>query len=148
MDEEVAVHGGADNRRVARAGGRGANGRSLPQAWDQPGDVLPVEGQVRRSRGVGGAPTADFGGRERAAEEAAGGGDAGQRGAEGRGLKKVVGPAARRSVVSAVREAHGMSERRACILLGADRSTVRYRSIRPDDGNLRARLRSLARERR
>src|SRR3954469_21974405 len=41
--------------------------------------------------------------------------------------------------------AHGISERRACILLGADRSTVRYRSIRPDDGSLRARLRSLAR---
>jgi len=41
-----------------------------------------------------------------------------------------------------------MSERRACLLLGADRSTVRYRSIRPDDGTLRARLRSLARERR
>jgi putative transposase len=47
-----------------------------------------------------------------------------------------------------VREAHGISERRACALLGADRSVVRYRSIRPDDGNLRARLRSLARERR
>jgi putative transposase len=59
-----------------------------------------------------------------------------------------VTPAARRSVVSAVREAHGISERRACALLGADRSTVRYRSIRPDDGNLRVRLRSLARERR
>jgi putative transposase len=47
-----------------------------------------------------------------------------------------------------VREAHGISKRRACLLLGADRSTVRYRSIRPDDGTLRARLRSLARERR
>ncbi len=41
-----------------------------------------------------------------------------------------------------------MSERRACSLLGADRSTVRYRSTRPDDGALRARLRSLAAERR
>ena len=47
-----------------------------------------------------------------------------------------------------MRAAHEISERRACSLLGADRSTVRYRSIRLDDGPLRARLRSLARERR
>ncbi len=50
--------------------------------------------------------------------------------------------------MAAVREAHGISERRACRILGADRSTVRYRSTRPDDGALRARLRSLAGERR
>ena len=48
----------------------------------------------------------------------------------------------------AVREAHAISERRACSLLGADRSTVRYQSTRPDDGALRTRLRSLAIERR
>ena len=47
-----------------------------------------------------------------------------------------------------MREAHGISERRACILLGADRSMIRYRSTRPDDADLRARLRALARERR
>ena len=47
-----------------------------------------------------------------------------------------------------MRDAHGISERRACSLLGADRSTVRYRSTGPDDGALRARLRSLAAERR
>jgi len=50
--------------------------------------------------------------------------------------------------VTAMREAHGSSERRACSLLGADRSTVRYRSRRPVDEALRARLRSLAAERR
>ena len=50
--------------------------------------------------------------------------------------------------MTAVRDAHGISERRACALLGADRSTVRYRSTRPDDGALRARLRGLAAERR
>jgi putative transposase len=47
-----------------------------------------------------------------------------------------------------MRDAHGISERRACALLGADRSTVRYRSRRPVDEALRARLRSLAAERR
>jgi transposase InsO family protein len=41
-----------------------------------------------------------------------------------------------------------MSERRACQVTGADRKTIRYRSRRPDDGALRARLRELAAERR
>ena len=42
----------------------------------------------------------------------------------------------------------GMSERRACRVVGADRKSVRYRSTRPDDADLRERLRSLAAERR
>ena len=37
---------------------------------------------------------------------------------------------------------------RACSVLGADRSSVRYRSRRPDDGAIRLRLRELAAERR
>ena len=48
----------------------------------------------------------------------------------------------------AAREAHGISERRACAILGADRSTARYRSRRPDDAATRSRLRALAGERR
>lgn len=38
--------------------------------------------------------------------------------------------------------------RRACQVLGLDRSKVRYRSLRPDDGAVRLRLRALAAERR
>lgn len=57
-------------------------------------------------------------------------------------------PAARRDAVAHLRTAHGMSERRACATIGADRSTVRYRSCRPDDAALRARLRELADQRR
>jgi transposase InsO family protein len=41
-----------------------------------------------------------------------------------------------------------MSERRACFLIGADRTSVRYRARRPDDSRLRARLRELANQRR
>lgn len=41
-----------------------------------------------------------------------------------------------------------MSERRACRAMGVDRSSVRYRSARPDDADLRRRLRELAQERR
>ncbi len=42
----------------------------------------------------------------------------------------------------------GLSERRACSIVGADRKMVRYRSCRPPDAELRARLRDLANERR
>jgi putative transposase len=60
----------------------------------------------------------------------------------------VVGPAAKREAVAHLQAGFGLSERRACSLIGADRSTIRYRSCRPDDAALRGRLRELARERR
>jgi putative transposase len=41
-----------------------------------------------------------------------------------------------------------MSERRACRIIGVDRASVHYRSLRPEDGTLRDRLRCLAHERR
>lgn len=41
-----------------------------------------------------------------------------------------------------------MSERRACMVVGADRKSMRYRSCRADDGDLRQRLRDLAQQRR
>ena len=41
-----------------------------------------------------------------------------------------------------------VSQRRACQAIGADRTSMRYRSIRPDDAALRARLRELASQRR
>lgn len=53
-------------------------------------------------------------------------------------------PAARRQAVAHVCEAHDVSERRACTALGLDRSTIRYRSRRPDDSGLRQRIRELA----
>ena len=37
-----------------------------------------------------------------------------------------------------------VSQRRACSVIGTDRSSVRYRSSRPDDAALRTRLRELA----
>jgi putative transposase len=55
----------------------------------------------------------------------------------------MVTPAARREAVAQLRVAFDVSERRACSTLGADRTSVRYRS-RPDDAPIRARLRELA----
>lgn len=60
----------------------------------------------------------------------------------------MVTPAARRNVVAHAVTHHGLSERRACRLLGVDRSSHRYRSRRPDDADLRGRIRELAQERR
>ena len=57
-------------------------------------------------------------------------------------------PAARREAVAHLKGAHEVSERRACAVLGADRSSVRYRSRRSDDSEIRARIRDLAVRRR
>jgi putative transposase len=47
-----------------------------------------------------------------------------------------------------LRRVFEMSERRACRVIGSDRTSVRYRALRPDDGALRERLKALAQERR
>ena len=60
----------------------------------------------------------------------------------------MVTPAARREAVAILVESHEMSERRACAVIGADRTSIRYRGRRPDDHDLRERLRALASERR
>ena len=60
----------------------------------------------------------------------------------------MVTPAARRDAVAHLRGSLEVSERRACAMIASDRSTVRYRSRRPDDGALRGRLRELADQRR
>jgi|TARA_B100001971_G_scaffold142562_1_gene131737 transposase InsO family protein len=60
----------------------------------------------------------------------------------------MVGPAAKREAVAHLRAKLGLSERRTCRIVDADRKMVRYRSCRPDDTALRLRLRELANERR
>ena len=60
----------------------------------------------------------------------------------------MVTPAAHREAAAHLQSAHEMSERRACRVLGVDRTSVRYRATRPDDGALRDRLKTLAQERR
>jgi len=56
----------------------------------------------------------------------------------------MVGPAAKREGVAHLRAVMGLSERRACALLGADRTMIRYRSRRPPEVELRAQIRDLA----
>ena len=57
-------------------------------------------------------------------------------------------PEAKRQAVAHLRVAHGVSERRACHVLQVDRSTVRYKSQRDDDADLREAIKRVSRERR
>lgn len=57
-------------------------------------------------------------------------------------------PAVVRKAVEHVRTLFAISERRACSILGVDRTSVRYARRRPDDSLLRLRMREVAAERR
>lgn len=86
------------------------------------------------------------GGRERPPQEASGRSRAGQGGVEGVGRGKMVTPDRRRRAVVVLRERFGVSERRACRVVGQHRSTQR-RPARPapaGDEKLRRRLRRFA----
>lgn len=61
---------------------------------------------------------------------------------------KKVTPAVRREAVAHLEQVFEVSQRRACEALGVDRTMVRYRSRRRDDGAIRERMRGLAAERR
>jgi hypothetical protein len=60
----------------------------------------------------------------------------------------MVGPAAKREGVAHLQAVMGLSERRACSLVDADRKMIRYRSRRAPDTELRTQLRDLANARR
>lgn len=56
----------------------------------------------------------------------------------------MVRPAQRRVVVAWAESSYRVSQCRACRLLAVNRSTIRYRSVRPDQEPLRRRLREMA----
>lgn len=60
----------------------------------------------------------------------------------------MVGPAAKREAAAHLKAVIGLSERRACQVISADRKMVRYRSRRPSEAELREKLRDLTNERR
>jgi putative transposase len=59
----------------------------------------------------------------------------------------MVGPAAKRASVAHLQAVMGLSERRACRIVNADRTMIRYQSKRAPDTALRTQLRDLANER-
>lgn len=60
----------------------------------------------------------------------------------------MVTPGAKRDAVAHLCKEHEVSQRRACSVLGFDRSSVRYQSVRPDDAELRKAMKAVAAERR
>ncbi len=60
----------------------------------------------------------------------------------------MVTPVVKRQAVAHLGQLFEVSQRRACQVISADRTSMRYRSVRPDDADLRARLRELAAVRR
>jgi putative transposase len=60
----------------------------------------------------------------------------------------MVTPAAKREAVAHLQALLDVSERRACRVIAADRSVIRYASRRDDDAGLREKLRDLAHQRR
>jgi putative transposase len=56
----------------------------------------------------------------------------------------MVTPVAKRQAVAHLCSSFEVSQRRACEVIGADRSSMRYLSLRPDDAAIRLRLRELA----
>ena len=60
----------------------------------------------------------------------------------------MVRPVAKREAVAHLQAVMGLSERRACCIVSADRKMVRYQLCRPPDTELRGQLRELANARR
>jgi putative transposase len=120
----------------------------VPQTRDQQRDLLEVEGQVRRAgsvrcQAIGGLEDENAKLKKLFAEAMLDNAML-----KDVASKKMVTPAVSREAVAHLQVAYEVSERRACTALGAGRTSVRYRSHRPDDAAARARLRELASVRR
>jgi len=63
-------------------------------------------------------------------------------------LQNMVGPAAKLDAVTHLKAVVGLSKRRACPIISADRKMICYRSSLPPEVELQLRLRDLANERR
>ena len=85
---------------------------------------------------------------ERPAQEAVGRAGAGRGDAEEDAGRELAAPGVRCTTVTWAIKQQGYSQRRACGLVGLEPETYRYASKLPGDGEIRARLRVLAGERR
>ncbi len=147
-DEDEPFQRRPDYWHPQRAGGRRCDGGCLPQARDQPGDILQVESQVRRHGCVGSAAASGTRAGEQQTEEAAGRGHAGQCHAQGAERKKMVAPDVKREAVAGLVQTFQISQRRACKVTDVHRTVARHVSRRPDDAPICERLKTLANERR
>src|SRR5208282_2122013 len=73
--------------------------------------------------------------------------DARHRGPHGGARKKMVTPVSKRRAASVMTDEFRRSQTRSCVLVGLGRSTWRYKSRRPADEEIRAKLCELAQKR-
>ena len=123
-------------------------GKTIPEVGEAAGglraDVSPVADPVRRDEGRRREAAEGARAGERALEADRGRPGAGDRGAEGDREGKLVSPARRRQAVAMLRDRLGVSERRACQVVGQHRSTQRHEpKLAEDDAALRAELRAV-----
>src|SRR5271170_7122178 len=118
----------------------------MPGAWDQRGDVLWLEVEVRRHGRERGAAAEGDGRREPPSEVAGGRAEPAWRGAEGSHTKKRLELAGLRGDVAFLSAEYRLSERTACKLLGVERSSYRYEPRADRNAELRDELVKLARQ--
>src|SRR5580692_10242645 len=107
---EEGTHRRADHLRLAASRRRQESGRRLPGDGDIAAGVLQLEEALR---GIGverASRVAAVAGREWEAEDLGCGSESGQAHLTGSAIKKGLKPAARRELVSSVRQAYGVSE--------------------------------------
>ena len=143
-NEEEAVQ-----RRVDYRGAEGIGSGAGRQGVDEEaryrgGDILPVAIQVWRNGVERGEATEAPGGRKPATEEARGGSGFGHSDPQGRKLKKLVKPTARRNAITYARDSYKVSLRKDCGLMNMHKSSFYYRAVPANDGPLRAALKEQA----
>src|SRR5262249_7758996 len=128
--------------------GPGAQRRpGLPAPRRQRADPAPLAQPVRGPQARRGQETQGAGGRERAAEAPRRRAGPGQADAPGGRPKKVVTAGQRRQAARHLQEAFGVSERRACRVLGQPRSTQRQKpKSNEEEGRLVAHMLELVRK--
>src|ERR1700726_4654800 len=109
--------------------------------------LLPLEEALWRVGHWRAAASEAARGREPQAEAARRGPQPRQAHFAGCSVKKALRPDRRRELVRQVQATHGVSERRSCVALGIERSTIRCRSTKTDQAPLRLRIRDLAKTR-
>src|SRR5262249_48655585 len=121
---------------------------SLPAPRRQRADPAPLAQPVRRPQARRGQKAQGAGGRERPAEAPRRRAGPGQANAPGGGEKKVLSAEQRRQAVRLLQERFGASERRACRVLGQQRSTQRQPPPKAsaEEGRLVARMLELVRK--
>src|SRR5664280_2796600 len=131
-------------REAAQPGPR--RGRGLPATRDHPVDLAPLEESIRRHEGQRRQAPQGAGEAEHPTQAHRGQPGPRHRHVEVRRRGKILTPNRRRRVVVALEEEFGVSERRACVVIGQNRSTQRLSAPSPSENEekLRAFLRDFA----